>query len=356
MRGQARSLGELAARCHARLIGDDELVVDGAKDPAHAGAQHITFCHTKKRFDEVRATRAACLVTDERTAAHVADELPCAVMFAEDAADLWRRVLDELYVDVPAAPGVHATCVISPQARVHPQARLEPYCVVGASVIEAGAVVQSHVVIADDVFIGPGAHIGAHCVILDGVRIGARTILQPGVVVGADGFGYAPDGAHNRKVRQVGGVTIAEDVEVGANSGIDRGQLRDTVVGAGAKLDNLVQVGHGVHIGAHAVVVSGGGLGGDVDVGEGAVLAGQVGVSPYVRIGAQARIGGKSGVTRDVPAGAAKSGYPAVPHRVWLKTSAHLARHDELVQQVRRQAAALARLEARLAALEGSAD
>lgn len=338
------SLSALAQSLGARLIGDGELVVDGAADPLSAGARHITYLHTPKRWAQLRTTAAACVITDERTAANRADELPCAVMFTDDKEDLWRRALDALFVDAPVRPGVHPTAVIDARTTVPDTVRIDAFCVVGQAQLGQNVHLKSHVVLDDGVVVGDRTVIGAHCVLVGGACVGADVILQPGVVIGGDGFGYAPSGDKNLKVRQVGGMVVGDDVEVGANAAIDRGQLRDTVVGKGTKIGALVQVGHGVQLGDNAVVVAGGGLGGDVDIGHGAVLAGQVGVAPYLRIGDRARVGAKSGVTRDIRAEEAKSGIPAVAHRAWLKTSAHLPHLDELVRTVRRQQEEIERL------------
>lgn len=207
---------------------------------------------------------------------------------------------------------------LHPSARVHPSARLHPGVVVGA-----------------DCVVGEGCELFPNVVLYPRVRLGARVRVHAGTVLGADGFRYHPGARGLMKVPHVGGLVVGDDVEIGANSCIDRGMLGDTTIGRGAKLDNLVQVGHNGRIGQFAVLVSQVGLSGSVTVGDGAILAGQVGVKDHVTIGAGARLGARSAVHTDIPAGETWLGEPARPVREAMRVYAALKYLPELVRKLR---------------------
>jgi UDP-3-O-[3-hydroxymyristoyl] glucosamine N-acyltransferase len=183
--------------------------------------------------------------------------------------------------------------------------------------------------------VGAGTVLHPHVTLYDGTVVGERCVVHSGARLGADGFGFVPDASGLRKVPQVGGCRIGDDVEVGANTTIDRGSIGDTVVGDGTKIDNLVQVGHNCRLGRHVVVVSQVGISGSTRVGDGAVLGGQAGVQGHIEIGAGARIGAQAGVTASVPAGATVSGYPARPHREALRVQAAVFGLPKLVERLR---------------------
>ncbi|MBI3638116.1 MAG: UDP-3-O-(3-hydroxymyristoyl)glucosamine N-acyltransferase, partial [Candidatus Rokubacteria bacterium] len=245
------------------------------------------------------------------------------------------------------APGIHARAVVAAEATVDPTAS-----VAALAVVEAGARVGARVRIAPGAYVGPGVIIGddsvlhPDVVVCEGCRVGRRVVLHPGVVLGADGFGYIFGASGHRKIPQVGGVVIEDDVEIGANTTVDRAMLGDTVVRRGTKIDNLVQVAHNVDIGEDCILAAQVGIAGTSRVGKNAILLGQVGVGDHVTIGDGAVLAAQSGTTHDVPAGAKMSGSWARPmaqtRRIWLLE----ADLPELVRRVRD-------LEKRLAALEG---
>ncbi len=207
---------------------------------------------------------------------------------------------------------------VHPTASVHPTARLHPGVVIGAECV-----------------VGPDCELFPNVVLYPRVRLGARVRIHAGTVIGADGFRYHPTATGLLKVPHIGGVVVGDDVEIGANSCVDRGMLGDTVIGRGAKLDNLVQVGHNGKIGAGAMLVAQVGLSGSVTVGDGAILAGQVGVKDHVTIGAGARLGARSAVHTDIPAGETWLGEPARPVREAMKVYAALKYLPELVRKLR---------------------
>ncbi len=236
-----------------------------------------------------------------------------------------------------------ATGERSERAAVHPTAELGAGVTLGpGAVVGPGARVGERSVIGPGCVLGEGAIVGDDCVLhasvtlYDGVRLGHRVVLHAGVVVGADGFGYAASPRGAVKVRHLGGVVIGDDVEVGANTAIDRGTLDDTVVGAGTKIDNLCQVGHNVRIGRSCLIAGLTGIAGSAVVGDGAVLGGAVAVADHVRIGAGARIAGRSGVTKDVPPGETWAGFPARPYRQFARQLYLLDRLEDVWRAFRR--------------------
>jgi UDP-3-O-[3-hydroxymyristoyl] glucosamine N-acyltransferase len=254
----------------------------------------------------------------------------------------------ELFADRrrPAA-GVHRLADVSASAAIAPDASVGAF-----SVVADGARIGARTIVHPRVVIGPGAEIGADCMIHSGVsirervRIGDRVVVQDGAVIGSDGFGFAkrPDGTH-QKIPQVGGVVIEDDVEIGANATIDRPAVGETRIGAGSKIDNLVQIAHGVTIGRNVLMAAQVGIAGSTTIEDSVTLAGQVGVSGHITIGKGTVATAQSGIPNSVEPGSFVSGYPAIHNRDWLKSSAVFRKLPELRKT-------LSDLEARLAALE----
>jgi UDP-3-O-[3-hydroxymyristoyl] glucosamine N-acyltransferase len=239
------------------------------------------------------------------------------------------------------ASGVDSTARLGTGVQLGAGCRIGAYAVLGAHVVVGeGVDIGPLTVIESAVQIGDRSVIEARVVIHQGSQIGRRVLIQSGAVIGGQGFGFLSSAAGHERVPQVGGCLLEDDVEVGAGSCIDRGSLDDTVVGQGTKIDNLVHVAHNVRIGKHCLIMAGVGIAGSTRLGDGVILAGQSGVSGHLQIGDRARIGGQAGVISSVPADAAYSGFPARPHREFLRAQAalyRLAAHvDALEALVRR--------------------
>ena len=238
----------------------------------------------------------------------------------------------------PPAHGVHDSAQISPSARVDPASS------VGAgTVVAEDAEVAKGTVIGPNSYLGRGSSLGADCLvhanvtIYDGVSIGARVIIHSGAVIGADGFGYAASQAGAVKIWHAGGVIIGDDVEIGANTAIDRGTIDDTVVGARTKIDNLCQIGHNVTLGSDCLVAGTAAIGGSVSIGRGVIIGGNVAIADHVKIGDGARVAGRSGITKDIPAGETWAGFPARPYRSYVRSLYLSDRLEQIWEHVRKR-------------------
>lgn len=288
----------------AELKGSGEAKLDGISSIDRAGPRDLTFARDIKNARALAKTGAgAAIVT--REALDAAGSPPCPMLVVADADAAVVKLLTVVAEALPKPdPGVHPSAVIDPDASVDPTASIGPGCSIGP-----GSSVGARTVLRANVVIEHGCSVGNDC------------ILHPGVVIGADGFAYLPDPEPadprqvHRKIPHVGGVEIGDFVEIGANTCIDRGKFAPTRVGPGTKIDNLVQIGHNCQIGACCILCAQIGLAGSVVMGDGAVLAGQVGVADNRNLGARCIVGAGSGVDRDIPAGEAWLGYPAMPGR-----------------------------------------
>jgi UDP-3-O-[3-hydroxymyristoyl] glucosamine N-acyltransferase len=336
------TLAELAAKLDCPYEGDGNVEIAGVAGLEQAGPGDIVFL-AKAKFRPLldRAGASAAIVPPDLAF----DRLP--VLRSADPQRtfvLAARLFDRPY---RPGPGVHPTAVISPSARIARDASIGAYCVVGDDVeIGAGTTVFPHVTIY------PGVRIGAGCVIHSGVELrekislGDRVILHNGVVIGADGFGYLrnADGSH-LKIPQTGTVVIEDDVEIGANSTVDRAALGATIIRRGVKIDDLVIVSHNCEVGENTILVAQVGIAGSSKIGKGAILSGQVGIADHLTVGDGAIIAAKSGVAGNVPAGAFISGSPHLDIRVWRKFWAVAPQLYDLVKEVKRLRARVEDLE-----------
>jgi UDP-3-O-[3-hydroxymyristoyl] glucosamine N-acyltransferase len=326
-------LGQLAAALGARLEnGSPDTDIVGIAGIREAGPGQLTFVANPKYAGAAKTTKASAVILGE-----TAPAVPTAVLRSKNPYLDFARALELFHPQPKYAPGVHPTAVVHESAKIGPRAHIGPYAVIDREVeIGADAVILAHVVIYPGVKIGHHLLAHAHAVVRENCRLGDRVILQNGVVIGADGFGFAKDDdGHWYKIAQPEGVVIGNDVEVQANSCVDRASVGETRVGNGVKIDNLVQIGHASHIGEDALICAQVGMAGSSEIGKGAILTGQVGVVGHCKIGDGAIVTPQSGVSGDVAAGAIVSGAPAVDHKLWLKYSAILSRLPEIARAVR---------------------
>jgi UDP-3-O-[3-hydroxymyristoyl] glucosamine N-acyltransferase len=234
-------------------------------------------------------------------------------------------VLARLYPQTQPAPGVAPTARIGRGARLGEHISIGDYVVIGTgAVVAEGVTIGAQSVIGENVQIGPGSRLWPSVTIYPGATLGARVFVHSGARIGSDGFGYVfRDGMHT-KIPHVGRCVIGDDVEIGANTTIERGSIDDTVIGRGTKIDNLVHIAHNVRVGEKCLIMAQVGVAGTVSIGDGAIIAGQAGISGHLSIGAGARVAAQAGVFGDIPAGETWSGYPARPHRESLRASAAL--------------------------------
>jgi UDP-3-O-[3-hydroxymyristoyl] glucosamine N-acyltransferase len=233
------------------------------------------------------------------------------------------------------APGIHPSAVVAPTAEIHATAHVGPLCVIedGARV-GAGSVLQASVFVGRDARIGDGCWVMPGCVVASTCSLGQRVRLQPGVVVGADGFGYEFVNGRHEKVPQIGTVVIGDDVEIGANSTLDRARFSRTVVGEGTKIDNLVQIAHNVTIGRHCILCSQVGISGSTTLEDYVILGGQAGVGGHITLGKGSKGGGQAGISTDVPAGTYVNGTPAIPYLLERRIAVLAQRLPDLFKRV----------------------
>jgi UDP-3-O-[3-hydroxymyristoyl] glucosamine N-acyltransferase len=324
-------LKDIAARLDCRLEGDGEIEIGRLAGIEDAGAGDLTFFANPKYAAALRATKASGVILGER-----AEAAPCAMLRAAHPYFVFARAV-ELFAPRPEPRrGIHPLADVAPGASIDPTASIAAFVSVGD-----GARIGARTVVFPHVTIGPGAAIGDDCVvharvsIRERVVVGHRVVIQDGAVIGSDGFGFAqrPDGTHH-KIPQVGGVTIDDDVEIGANTTIDRPAVGETRIGAGSKIDNLVQVAHGVTIGRDVLLAAQVGIAGSSTIEDRVTLAGQVGVAGHLTLGAGVIATAQTGIPNSVEAGAFVSGYPAIDNRDWLKSSAIFRKLPELRKAV----------------------
>jgi UDP-3-O-[3-hydroxymyristoyl] glucosamine N-acyltransferase len=325
----------IAAAVKGTLIGDPDVAVTGVAPLDRAGSQHVTFLASAKYVAQfadcvagVALVSPALADVPGRAAARVVVDKPHEAMLS---------LLASLYPEAEHVPGVHPTAVLGRGARIEEGVAIGPYVVIGEGAqIGAGTRLDAHVVVGAGVVVGPGCQIYPGVTLYPGTLLGERVRVHAGARLGADGFGYVFRGGKHDKIPHVGRCIVESDVEIGANTTIDRGSIDDTVIGAGTKIDNLVQIAHNVRIGRLCLIMSQVGIAGSVRVGDGVILAGQAGISGHHTIGAGARVAAQAGVFGDIPAGETWSGYPARPHREALRAQAALFKLPSLLRGLER--------------------
>lgn len=316
----AREIAEIVG---GRVEGDAGVVVRGVAPLEHAGGEELSFLAMARYAAAFRDSDAGVVLVSPDLAS--VEGGPRTRIVVDKPQDAMLAVLPHLYATPGRVAGIDPTARIGRGAGVAPDATIGPGAVIGdGAVVEAGAWIDAGAVVGAGAHVGAGSHLHPHVTVYPGSWIGARVILHAGVRIGSDGFGYVfRNGAHE-KIPHVGRCVVEDDVEVGANTTIDRGSIGDTVIGAGTRIDNLVHIAHNVRIGRLCLIMAHVGIAGSTQVGDGAIIAGQAGIGGHVTIGAGARIGGQAGVFGDVPAGETWSGYPARPHKEALRAQAAL--------------------------------
>jgi UDP-3-O-[3-hydroxymyristoyl] glucosamine N-acyltransferase len=336
------TLRELAERLGCRLEGDGAIEITGVAGLEAAGQGDVSFFANPRYAAALQTTRASAVIVPEQGAGP-----PGAALRAPNPYLAFAEALELLTADAVPPPGVHPSSVVAADAFVGTDVSVGPFVV-----IAPGARIGDRVILHSHVVIGRGASIGHDSILYPHVSVrersvlGARVILQDGVVIGSDGYGFVPlpDGTH-RKIPQRARVVVEDDVEIGANTTIDRPAVGETRIEAGAKIDNLVQIAHGVRVGAHSLLAAQVGIAGSTTLGNHVTLAGQVGVAGHLTIGDHVIATAQTGIPSSVEPHSVVSGYPAMPNREWVASAAVVRRLPEL----RRQLLALIR---RLDALE----
>lgn len=310
-----------AAGIEACLV---DLTISGVAPLQTAGPAELSFLDNRKYAATLEETRAGAVLVRAETLQRV--PVGTVPLVTDDPYSAWARAAALFHPLPPVQPGIHPAAVIHAEAEIDHSAEVGPLAVIGkCTKIGARCRIGAGAVIGDGVIVGPDCRIGVQ-VTLSHALIGARVVIFPGARIGQDGFGFAATPSGFLSVPQLGRVVLGDDVEIGANTTIDRGSLRDTVIGAGSRLDNLVQIGHNVRVGRLCVIVAQVGISGSTVLEDHVMIAGQAGLTGHLRIGRKARIGAQAGVMSDVPDGAEWVGSPAMPAREVFRQVATLRR------------------------------
>ncbi len=322
--------GQIAERIGATVIGNPDLPLSGFAPADSARPGDLTFAENESYFARARQSLASAIL--------VAGDFPAdtkTLLRVTNARVAFAQVLPLFFPDPTFVPGIHPSAVVAGSAQVDPTAHVGPHCVVGERArIGPGAVLISQVYVGDDCTVGEQCRLFPHVTLYQRSHLGKRVRIHAGAVIGADGFGYVFDGSEHRKVPQVGQVQIQDDVEIGANTTIDRAALGATVICKGTKIDNLVQIAHNVHIGEHSIIVAQVGIAGSTKIGAYVTVAGQAGIAGHLRIGDRVTLAAQSGVMHNIPEGQKWMGSPAQPDRITKRQLLAIERLPDLLRRV----------------------
>jgi UDP-3-O-[3-hydroxymyristoyl] glucosamine N-acyltransferase len=328
------SLGDLATRFGCELIGDPASTITRVATLANAGPDALSFFSNPAYRSQLRRTTAGAVVLN----ADAADLCPVAALLAPDPYAVFARIAALLHPPETFAPGIHASAQIDPSATVSASAH-----VAANAVVERDATVGEHAVVGPNSVVGRRCRVGrgtrleANVTLVQDVLIGERCIVHPGAVIGSDGFGNARGDTGWIKVPQVGGVRVGDDVEIGANTTVDRGAIEDTVIENGVRLDNLVQIAHNVRLGEHTAMASLSGISGSTVVGKRCMFGGQSGVVGHISICDDVVVGGATMISKDIrEPGFYTGSFPAEKNRDWKRKVARFRRLDELAERLRK--------------------
>ncbi|MCF7729021.1 MAG: UDP-3-O-(3-hydroxymyristoyl)glucosamine N-acyltransferase [Chthoniobacterales bacterium] len=327
------TLQEIAEVVQGELLGSPTLIVRGVASLRDAQEGDLAFYASPRYLSELRETEATAVLVPQ----HFDQSVSCSLIKVEHPSAAFDRVIALLAPpSLPVATGIHPQAIVEASAVLGKNISLGPYVV-----IEEGVEIGDETVIGAHSFIGAGTKIGKNCLFYPRVTIrerciiGNKVILQPGVVIGSCGFGYVSSTTGHEKIPQLGIVEIQDDVEIGANTTIDRARFGRTLIGHGTKIDNLVQIAHNVVLGPHNMICSQVGISGSTRTGLGVTLAGQVGLSGHIEIGDRAIIGAQSGLSKNVPPGVVVIGSPAKPIEQWKKNNFYVHNLGKLFDRVK---------------------
>jgi len=344
-----KTLAELAELVGGKVVGDETVKIKRLASLAEAQPGDISFLTNPKYRSQLLTTRASAII-----AAEVIEGINLPFLIVPNPYLAFARIAQVFFSSPPSPKGISKEAIISPHSQIGNDATIFPLVYIGENVV-----IGERVTLYPGVFIGDGVRIGnevtiyPNVTIYPGTIIGNRVILHAGVVIGGDGFGYARDNQRYVKIPQSGIVQIDDDVEIGANSTVDRATLGKTWIKSGVKIDNLVMVAHNVVIGENTVIVAQSGVAGSSELGNNVILAAQSGVAGHLKIGDNVVVGARGGVSKDIPSQSQVSGAPAIPHREWLKAVILFQHFPEIYEEFRELKKKVMELENKLKHLEG---
>ena len=333
MAGISWTLAQLAKHVSAELKGSGDCEIHSVATLLNAGRGQISFFINSKYKAQLRETRASAVIVHP----DFAGDCPVDALIVQNPHAAYARIAQLLYSTSTKSGGIH------PSAQISPDASIAETAAIGANaVIDSGAIIEAQVSIGPNTYVGKNSQIGAGTQILpnvticDNVKIGERVIIHPGAVIGADGFGQAYDAGVWVKIPQIGSVRLGDDVEVGANTTIDRGAIEDTLIEEGVKLDNQIQIAHNVHIGAHTVIAAATAIAGSTTIGQHCMIAGAVAIAGHLTIADNVTITGMTMVTKSIPAsGSYSSGISAENTTIWHRLHARIKQLDDMAKRLR---------------------
>ena len=322
---------EIAQKVDGNILGDGETKLTGFAKADAATTGDLTFAENEKFFRLAEQSQASAILAP----AEFQSESKTVIQ-VKDARIAFAQVLPLFFPEKQFTPGFHPSAVVADSADIAETAHIGPNCVIGENVtIGDDAILEAHCTIGDNSALGQSCHLFPNVSVYHGCRLAKRVRIHSGTVIGSDGFGYVFDQDHHRKIPQIGGVIIEDDVEIGANCTVDRGALGDTKIGRGTKIDNLVQIGHNVIIGEHCIIIAQNGIGGSSKIGACSILAGQAGVAGHLKVGPKSVVAAKSGVINDLEGNQQYMGYPAIPASEAKRQIVAVKKLPDLAKRVR---------------------
>lgn len=325
-------LSDLARELSCQLVGEGEVEIRGVADIREAQEGELTFVADARHLKYLEGCQASAVILSFAAPPSARPNLR-----TDNPYLAFARALEILHPGEHPAPGVHPAAILEEGVKLGEGVSIGALTFVGR-----GAEIGDHSILFPQVYVGSGSRMGKGCIlhpqvmVREGVRIGDRVIIHSGAVLGSDGFGYAKQGdGRYYKIPQIGGVTIEDEVEIGANVTIDRATLGQTRIGRGTKIDNLVQVAHNVQVGQDTIIISQVGIAGSTKIGNRVTLAGQAGIIGHIEIGDDCIVGSQSGVGEDLKPGSVVTGSPAIPHHLWRRMAVSLPRLPELLKSIR---------------------